>query len=129
MTTSLCLLEQALGDDIGFTAPEGIEFTVLLSLSFPPSYDFVARQPCLFNQSSDLFDDFSQQITLNQPLYDHLVDIMQFYLRKLMVCTNLLNFQGAFVQSFDVDGQQMRWRSIVDNTLKLDDSEVFIAIG
>ena len=82
-----------------------------------------------FNQSSDLFDDFSQQITLNQPLYDHLVDIMQFYLRKLMVCTNLLNFQGAFVQSFDVDGQQMRWRSIVDNTLKLDDSEVFIAIG
>lgn len=82
-----------------------------------------------FNQSSDLFDDFSQQITLNQPLYDHLVDIMQFYLRKLMVCTYLLNFQGAFVQSFDVDGQQMRWRSIVDNTLKLDDSEVFIAIG
>ena len=46
-----------------------------------------------------------------------------------MVCTYLLNFQGAFVQSFDVDGQQMRWRSIVDNTLKLDDSEVFIAIG
>lgn len=81
------------------------------------------------NQSSYFFYDFSQHVTLDQSFYDHFINIVQFYLRKFIVCAYFLDLQGAFVQSFDVDCQQMRWRSIVDDALQLNNREVFIAIA